>query len=151
MGQKLCQQIIVDLTEPGRTQIPAEIVEHAHIRNRKPIRQMRKATPLLLFFQRSNQRVKTKGARQQNQQMNAPELRGAKAQSAAFTPLRAQRGVNKIIRDLRGEKAQQFRSADWRQLHAKSLPKKTGCVRSKTDSTLFWRKALCLISLRRVS
>lgn len=49
IAQKFPEQMVVDLAETTRPQAPAKIVEHAHIRNRKTIGQMREAAPLFLL------------------------------------------------------------------------------------------------------
>lgn len=121
MDQKFPKQMVVDLTKTPRAQGAAKILEHAHIRNRKPIGQMGKAAPLLLLGQATDQRIEAKGARQQNQQMHTPELSGAETQSPTLATLANEPFVDELIRDMRGENTQQFRGADrwkWHAQHA---------------------------------
>lgn len=49
LAQKFPEQMVVDLAKTTRPKAPAKIVEHAHIRNRKTIGQMREAAPLFLL------------------------------------------------------------------------------------------------------
>jgi hypothetical protein len=51
LAQKFPKQMVIDLAETGRPQGPPKIVEHAHIRNRKTIGQVREAAPLFLLGQ----------------------------------------------------------------------------------------------------
>ena len=119
VGQKFPKQMVVDLPKTGRAQGAAKLIEHAHIRDSKPIGQMGKAAPLLLLGQATDQRIETKGTCQQNQQMNSPELSGAETKSPALAALASETFVDEFIRDVRGENTQQFRGADRWKLHAR--------------------------------
>lgn len=118
MDQKFPKQMVVDLAQTGRAQGAAKIVEHAHIRDGKPIGQMGKAAPLLLLGQATDQRIEAKGARQQNQQMNTPELSGAETQSPPFPTLASEPFVDEFVGDMRRKNTQQFGGADRWKLHA---------------------------------
>lgn len=117
MNQKFPKQIVVDLAQTGRAQSAAKIVEHTHIWNSKPIGQMGKAAPLLLLGQATDQGIETKGARQQNQEMNTPELSGTETQSPALAPLSSETFVDEFIRDMRRENPKQFSGANRWKLH----------------------------------
>lgn len=78
---------------------------------------MGKAAPLLLLAQRAHQRIETEGARQEDQQMNAPKLRGTET---GVPPCGARAGkalVNEIVRDVCRKNAKQFGRANRRELH----------------------------------
>jgi hypothetical protein len=121
VDQNFPKQMVVDLTKTARTQGATKIIEHAHIRNRKPIGQMGKAPPLLLLGQGTDQCIEAKGARQQNQQMNTPELSSAETESPTLAALSNETFVDELIRDMRRENTQQFRGTDrwkWHAQHA---------------------------------
>lgn len=117
VAQKFPKQMVVDLAETARPQAPPKIVEHAHIRNGKTIGQMREAAPLFLLGQAADQRIETKRAREQNQQMNTPELSRAETSATALAPLPREALIDEIIRNIRRENSQQFRRAHRWKLH----------------------------------
>jgi hypothetical protein len=100
--------MIIDLAKTARTQCPAKIVEHTRIGNRKPIGQMRKATPLLLLAQAPNKRIEAERAGEQNQHVNTPELSGAEAQATTLATLTRKALVDEIIWNMRRENPQKF-------------------------------------------
>src|SRR5258708_4485598 len=104
--------MVVDLAKTPRTKGTTKIIEHAHIRDSKPIGQMSEAAPLLLFGQAPDQPIETKSARQQNQQMNTPELSGAETQSPPLATLASEPFVDEFVGNMRREHPQQFTGAD---------------------------------------
>jgi hypothetical protein len=62
INQQFPKQMIVNLSKTACAQTPAKIVEHPRIRKRQPIGQMRKATPLFLFFQAADKCVEAERA-----------------------------------------------------------------------------------------
>lgn len=93
--------MVVDLAKTSRAQGATKIVEHVPIRDSKPIGQLGKAPPLLLFGQATEQRIETEGARQQNQQMNTPELSGAEMASPSLATLVSEPFVDEFIGNMR--------------------------------------------------
>ena len=92
--------MVVDLAKTRRAQGATKIVEHAYIRHSQPIGQMGKAPPLLLLGQTTDQRIETKGARQQNQQVNTPELSSAETASPSLATLASETLVDEFVGDM---------------------------------------------------
>jgi hypothetical protein len=66
--------MIVNLPKTGHAQRPPKLIEHAHIWDRKSVGQVRESAPSLLLGQATYESIETKSAREQNQQMNPPQL-----------------------------------------------------------------------------
>jgi hypothetical protein len=112
--------MVVDLAKAADAQRPPKIVEHANIRNRRPVGQVGKPAPLLLFWQATDEGIETKGASQQNQQVNSPQLSRAEAQTSPLTPLPCETLIDEVIGNMRRQNAQKLTCANRWKFHASS-------------------------------
>lgn len=112
--------MVVDLAKAADTQRPPKIVEHTHIGNRRPVGQVGKPAPLLLFGQATDEGIETKSPGKQNQQVNPPQLSRAEAQTPALTPLPGETLIDEIIGNMRRQNAQKLTCANRWKFHASS-------------------------------
>lgn len=118
MGQQLPKQMMVDLAKAAHPQRPPKIIEHVCLGNRKAVGQARKFTPWLLLPQAADERIETKSASEQNQQVDAPQLGRVEARAPTFAPLSREALINEIIGNVRGENPQEFTRANRWKFHA---------------------------------
>lgn len=112
--------MVVDLAKAADAQRPPKIVEHTHIGNRRAVGQVGKPAPLLLFGQATDESIETKGASQQNQQLNSPQLSRTEAQTPTFTPLPGETFIDEIIGNMRRQNPQKLTRANRWKFHASS-------------------------------
>jgi hypothetical protein len=79
-----------------------------------------KPAPLLLFWQATDEGIETKSARQQNQQVNPPQLSRAEAQPPPLTPLPGETLIDEIIGNMRRQNPQKLTRANRWKFHASS-------------------------------
>jgi hypothetical protein len=118
MVQQLQKQMPVDLAKAAHTQRLPKIIKHVRLWNRKAIGQTRKFAPRLLFPQATDKRIETKSAREQNQQVNAPQLSRVEAQAPPLAPLSREAFINEIVGNVRGKNPQKFTRANRWKFHA---------------------------------
>jgi hypothetical protein len=114
--------MVVDLAKAADAQRPPKIVEHTNIGNRRPVGQVGEPAPLLLFWQATDEGIETKSARQQNQQVNPPQLSRAEAQPPPLTPLPGETLIDEIIGNMRRQNPHKFTRANRWKFHALSYP-----------------------------
>jgi hypothetical protein len=111
-------QAVIDLSKTSHAQRPPKLVKHAYIGNRKSVGQVRESAPCLLFRQATDKSIETKSTREQNQQVNSPQLGRTKAQTPAFAPLSRKALIDEIIGDMRRKNSQEFTRTDRWKFHA---------------------------------
>jgi len=111
-------QVVIDLAKTSHTQRPPKIVKHADIGNRKSVGQVRESAPGLLLGQATDESIETKSTREQNQQVNAPQLSRAEAQTPTFAPLPCKALIDELIGNMRRKNSQEFTRADGWKFHA---------------------------------
>jgi hypothetical protein len=116
--EKFPNQVIVNLAKTSHPQPSPKIVKHAYIGNRKSVGQVRESAPDLLLGQATHERIETKSTREQNQQVNSPQLSRAEAQTPAFAPLSCKARIDEIIGNIRRKNSQEFTRADSWKFHA---------------------------------
>jgi hypothetical protein len=112
--------MVVDLAKTAYAQRPSKIVEHTHIGNRRPVGQVGKPAPLLLFWQATDECIETKSPSKQNQQVNSPQLSRAEAQTPALAPLPGETLIDEIIGNMRRQNPQKLTRANRWKFHASS-------------------------------
>jgi hypothetical protein len=118
MLEKFPNQVMVNLAKTSHTQRPPKIVKHAGIWNGKAVGQARKSAPRLLLPQATDERIETKSTREQNQQVNSPQLSRTEAQTPAFASLSRKALIDEIIGNMRRKNSQEFTRAHGWKFHA---------------------------------
>jgi hypothetical protein len=118
MVEHFPNQAVIDLAKTSHPQRPSKLVQHAYIRNRKSVGQVREPAPGLLLGQATDESIETKSTRQQNQQVNPPQLGRTEAQTPTFPPLSRKVLIDEIIGNKGGKNSQEFTRADGWKFHA---------------------------------